>query len=152
MTTNRQTAAQPPAPRAPRLFVNTDGRGTRFYYYDSDVTIRYFDPATRLYGNYMPPVGHDKQTFMCTDGTSFTFCPDGSGSYTSYSGTIPISPGRYPWMPPAAVLISIPVVQTPPPRPMQQAVPQERQEEEEEDDESSDDEDNTHRRWKHGLA
>lgn len=148
MATSRHTGARPPALSPPRLFVNINGDGSRFYYYDSTVTIRYFDPVTQRYGTFMPPA-YEKQTFTCNDGTNFVFYPDGSGSYTSMHGTKPIAPGMFFWMPPAPVMIPVPVVQTPPPRQILQAPSRAVQEEE---DESSDDEGKTHRRWKLGLA
>lgn len=149
MANDRQAAGRPPVPQVPRLFVNINGDGSRFYYDGSNITIRYFDPITQRYGTFMPPV-YEKQTFMCIDGTNFVFYPDGSGSYTSTHGTIPITPGKFSWMPPPPVIIPVPVLQAPPPpRPILQAPSQTVQEE---DDDSSDDDGKTHRRWKNGLA
>ncbi|KAK4503134.1 hypothetical protein PRZ48_006561 [Zasmidium cellare] len=152
MAANRQaTNPPPPAPQPPRLFINTNGNGARFYYYDSSVTIKYFDPTTQRYGTFMPPV-YEKQTFICTDGTSFVFYPDGSGSYTFYGGTRPIAPGEIAWMPPRPVVVEVPtpvVVQAPPPRVIRQAPS--RRDEEEEEESSDDNADETHRKWKYGL-
>lgn len=143
---NGRPVQPPPAPQPPRLFMNTDGSGSRFYYNDSNTTINYFDITTRRYGTFMPPI-YDKQTYLCTDGTSFTFFPDGTGLYSSVRGTVMIEAGRFPWMPPPPVVVTVPatpIVQTPVMRPR---VPVRDREEEEESDE-----DDVHRRWKLGLA
>ncbi|KAF2165475.1 hypothetical protein M409DRAFT_55862 [Zasmidium cellare ATCC 36951] len=150
MPANTPTRPPPPVAQPPRLFVNTNGSGARFYYHDTSVTIQYFDPVSHRSGTFMPPV-YEKQTFVCTDGTSFVFFPDGSGSYTFFGGTRPIAPGEVAWMPPRPVLVPVPtpvvVRATPPPR-IRQAPPSEFQEEED----SSDDDEKTHRKWKLGLA
>lgn len=153
MAANGQAGAPPPpAPQPPRLFVNANGNGngSRFYYYDSNVTIRYFDPTTQRYGTFMPPV-YEKQTFICTDGTSFVFYPDGSGSYTFYGGTRPIAPGEIAWMPPRPVVVEVPtpvVVQAP--RVIRRK--SSRRDEEDDEESSDDDADKTHRKWKYGLV